>query len=212
MSNLRTGTFGNYYGSFKPESEPLSRSEMEVNVKYIYSYLLSKGWTIQSISALCGNLQAESSINPGRWQSDNVGSTSNGYGLVQWTPATKYFEWCSANGITDYSEMDSNLKRILYELENNIQWIATNSYNFSFKEFSTSTDSPSNLAVAFLLNYERPADQSESVQAYRGSLANSWYTYLSGVTPSSPSNGRTRKRRKFNFILFRRKLWINKIF
>ena len=93
MATLRNGGFGEYYGSLYGESEPLSQSEMEVNATYIYSYLNDMGWTLNSISALLGNLQAESTINPGRWQNENVGSNSNGYGLVQWTPATKYFEW-----------------------------------------------------------------------------------------------------------------------
>lgn len=217
MSNLRKGSFGSYYGSVSGESEPLSESEMKVNAKYIYSFLNNAGWTVNAISALLGNLQAESTINPGRWQSEDVGNVSMGYGLVQWTPSTKYTEWCSEQGLNDPSEMDSNLKRILYELENNIQWIATNSYNFSFKEFSTSEKTVSELAKSFLLNYERPADQSESVQNYRAELGEAWFTFLEGTGPESPSvisKGRKRNR-KYNFTIFqanrRRKEWIRNL-
>ena len=211
MSNLRTGSFGNYYGSYSGESKALNQEQMSVNAHYIFSYLNNEGWSINAISALLGNLQVESSINPGRWQSDNVGNISSGYGLVQWTPSSKYTGWCSDQGLTDPSEMDSNLKRILYELKNNIQWIATNNYDFSFKDFSTSKRSVSDLAKAFLLNYERPADQSESVQTFRAELAESWYSVLQGTEPDSP--GVTKKRRsKYNFLLFqsnrRRTQWI----
>lgn len=215
MSNLRRGTYGNYYGSYIGESEPLTSAEMGVNAQYIYSYLTNKGWTINAICGMLGNIQAESSMNPGRWQSEDVGNSSMGYGLVQWTPATKYIEWANAQSFTDYSEMDSNLARIIYEVENNLQWIATGSYNYSFKEFSTSNLTVSELAVAFLLNYERPADQSASVQAYRSSLAEAWYSTLTGSTPSTPDTpdtpSITRKRKKYNFILFnrrRREQWI----
>ena len=213
MANLRSGSYGSYYGSFYNESSALSNEEQKTNVTYIFNFLSNKGWTKNAISAIVGNMQAESSINPGRWQSENVGSTTNGYGLVQWTPASTYFNWCTAEGYSDPSEMDNNLNRILYELENNLQWYATSSYNISFKEFTKSTETPSYLAKAFLLNYERPKDQSESVQQYRGALADEWYTFLSGANPSEPSNPQTNtKRKKYNFTLFtankRRKTWI----
>ena len=209
MSNLRTGTYGNYYGSYIGESVALTSSQMLLNARYIYSYLIDRGWSLNAICGMLGNLQAESSMNPGRWQSNDVGNTSLGYGLVQWTPSTKYTEWAIAQGFTDYSEMDSNLARIIYEVENNLQWISTDTYDLTFAEFSTSGLSVGELAKAFLLCYERPEDQSESVQTYRASLGEAWYQELTGTTPSQPSN--KAKRKKYNFILFnkrRRELWI----
>lgn len=213
MVNLRIGTYGNYYGSFTGESEILPIGQMSQNAKYIYIALTDKGWTKNSIFAMLGNIQAESSINPGRWQNDSVGNVSLGYGLVQWTPSTKYTNWCTERGYSDPSEMDNNLARILYEVENNLQWIATSTYNFSFKEFTTSTKSIDELAKAFLLCYERPADQSEAVQTYRSTLANNWANTLSGVVPDDPVNPSIskRKKKKFNFVLFnngRRNQWI----
>lgn len=202
MANSRIGSYGNYYGSFFNESEPLTQAEMQVNASYIYSYLYDHGWTIESVSAMLGNMQAESSLNPGRWQSDSVYWESGGYGLVQWTPSTKYIDWCSSMGFNDCSEMDSNLSRIIFEVANKIQWYATDSYNFSFEEFSKSTSSVEYLARAFLLNYERPADQSESVQEYRGQLAISWYEHLSGVdVPDKPLTN-TSKKQNFNWVIF----------
>ena len=186
MASLRTGSKGEYYGSLWGESEPLTTGEMEVNAKYIYSFLYSQGWTLNSICALLGNMQAESSINPGRWQNDSVGNTSLGYSLVQWTPATKYINWCSENDFSDASEMDTALLRIQYEVQNGLQWIATSSYDFSFETFTKSDIDCSELAKAFLLNYERPLDQSTEVQTYRGNNAKNWYNFLQGFTPSKP--------------------------
>lgn len=205
---LRTGIFGDYYGNTYDTSNVLSQSQMEVNALYIYSYLKHEGWTDNSIAALLGNMQAESSINPGRWQSDRVGGDSEGHGysLVQWTPYTKYIDWCSSEGLGDPSEMDSALARIMYEVKNNIQWIGTGNYiGMSFEDFSKSNESITYLATAFLLCYERPLDQSEVVQAYRGSLATSWYIYLTGRTPSDPGGTTSNKKKKFNFILFNKR-------
>ena len=213
MSNLRQGRYGNYYGSFLGESSQLAENMMKTNATYIYSYLTNNGWSINAISAIIGNMQAESSINPGRWQNDNVGSTSNGYGLVQWTPSTNYTEWAEAQGIEDHSTMDANLSRIIYEVENGLQWIRRTGYDISFSEFTKSSQSVSYLAKAFLLCYERPADQSDSVQNYRASISENWYTYLSGETPVNPINPiSTKAKKKYNFLLFnarrRREQWI----
>ena len=211
MSNPRSGQYGMYYGSLYEESEPLTQAHMETNSEYIYKALTAAGWTKQSIAAILGNMQAESTINPGRWQSDLIGNTSGGYSLVQWTPATKYTEWCTGAGYSDPSEMDAAIARILYEVENEIQWIPTGAHDMTFWEFTRNTATPSELAKAFLLNYERPADQSEAVQAYRGSLANSWYSYLTGTNPGTPGTPtKPRKKKKYNFILFGNKPWRNR--
>lgn len=223
MATLRPGNFGNYYGSKYDESEALTTDEMKINALYLYKALNSYGWTLNAIAGILGNMQAESSINPGRWQSDSVGWTSGGYGLVQWTPTTKYIDWCTSQGYSDPSRMDYNISRLIYEVENAIQWYATDSYDFSFKQFTVSTKDCGTLAKAFLLNYERPADQSESVQNYRSSLANNWYSYLSGSTlPDVPepepgtSTTTTTKRRRYNFLVLnankRRKQWTKRQF
>ena len=204
---LRSGVFGDYYGNTYDNSNSLNQSQMEINALYIYSYLKHEGWTENAIAALLGNMQAESSINPGRWQSDRVGGdpTAHGYSLVQWTPYTKYTEWCSSEGFGDPSEMDSALARIMYEVKNNIQWFGTGRYyGMSFLEFATSNLTVSELAIGFLLCYERPLDQSESVQRYRSSLAEAWYKYLTGREPISPG-GKNKKNKKYNFILFNKR-------
>lgn len=110
----------------------------------------------------------------------------HGYGLVQWTPYTKYTEWSPS----DPSLMDNNLLRLLYEVENNIQWIATDEYPFSFKEFTESLDSPYNLAIAFIKNYERPADPNHPI---RGEQAEEWFSYLGGIMPPIPTYKNSKK-------------------
>lgn len=93
--------------------------------------------------------------------------------------------------------MDNNLSRIIYEVANNIQWIATSTYNYSFYEFTQSTDSPYNLGLAFLANYERPADPN---QPQRGTQAQEWFEFLGGVIPPTPVFFKSKKR--FSWVLY----------
>lgn len=182
--SLRTGQFGSYYGNDFNSSNALTQAQMEVNATYIYSYLTSKGWTVNSIAAMLGNMQAESTINPGRWQGNNVGG-GPAYGLVQWDPFSKYTNWATSNGFSDPSEMDSNLARIMYELDQGegYQWITTSSYPISFEEFTTSNKSISYLTTAFLKNYERASvERLEERIEY----ANNWYSFLANKSNFTP--------------------------
>jgi hypothetical protein len=172
----------------------LTNEEMTVNANYIYSFLLSKGWTKNAIAGILGNMQSESSINPNRWQSDNIGNLQGGYGLTQWTPATKLMDWCADRNL-DCTTMDANLARILYEVDLNAQWGANvniGSPPYNFEGFTQSTETPYTLAVNFLWFYERPQVQSVEVQQERGSQAEHWYTVLTGQ-PIDPNQGFTIK-------------------
>lgn len=208
----RTGTHGEYFGSSFDKSGTLTSDQMKVNSKYIYSFLASKGWSTNAVAAMLGNMEAESGLNPGRWQSDSVGNTAAGYGLVQWTPATKYLDWCASEGYSDASEMDSGLNRIIFEAENQLQWIQTEDFSFSFSDFTKSDRNAGELAIAFLLNYERPADQGASVQNYRSELGSKWFEYITENGGSSGGEsgqiGYRRKRKKFKFILFNKRRFL----
>lgn len=196
----RTGQFGTYWGNEYDSSNALSKAKMKVNAEYIYASLTDSGWSLNAICGMLGNMQTESSINPGRWQSNHVGGdpSGHGYGLVQWTPYTKYTNWATSNGYSDPSTMDSNLARINYEVEHHLQWISTTQYPMSFEEFKTSTQDPYTLGLMFLKNYERPANPNQPV---RGKQANEWYEYLSGISPFVPEKEKSR----YKFVLFNRR-------
>ena len=164
------------------ESEPLTLAEMENNVAILWNFFGSSGWSANAVAALAGNMEAESTINPGRWESDIIGNLSGGFGLVQWTPATKFREWVdSTYGNRDYTNGEYQMQRVVWEMNNNTQFYPTSAYPESFPEWSVSTKAPGYLAEAFLINYERPSDQSLSVKAYRAKLANKWYEYITGL-------------------------------
>lgn len=175
------------------ESRHLTETEMQNNAQKVREFGASRGWSLNAIAALCANLEAESSINPGRWEGDNVGVTSAGFGLAQWTPSTKLTNWILETfGNTDYTNGDYQMQRFVYEADNGLQYYQNElypSYNTPalFSDWLTSNESPSRLAKVFLHNYERPGDQSTSVENYRGQLADKWYEFLTGSPPPSGS-------------------------
>lgn len=165
----------------------IGQSGMENNADIILAYCVDSGWSINAISALLGNMQAESGINPCRWENDNVGNLSGGFGLVQWTPATKLINWVYdqyALGFLhndDYTDGDNQLARLQYELENGLQYSPTAQFKESFPEWVVSTKNPGYLAAAFMKNYEKPLKQNWKVQIDRAKNARQWYIYLTGT-------------------------------
>ncbi len=162
-------------GSIYCSNSYLTTKQMTVNAQYILNYLRKKGWTKNAVCGMLGNMQTESTINPGIWQSLKENNLKGGFGLVQWTPATKYTDWADSNNLTR-ANMDSELKRILYEVRENKQFTSTSNYNMTFSQFTQSTKSAYYLACAFLHNYEKPKNASQDET--RGNQATYWYNTL----------------------------------
>ena len=137
----------------------LSESESLQNAQLVANHLIKQGWTKESISALCGNMRHESSINPDMYEYGYNWSEDRGYGLVQWTPRSKYWNWAESKGLNP-RDGNSQLDRIDYEVEQNIQWISTPNYPETYAQFRASTKSMDYLVPAFTWNYERPNAES----------------------------------------------------
>lgn len=133
----------------------LSEDESLQNAQTVVDYFKGKGWTKNALSAMLGNMRHESSINPDMYEYGYSWESDRGYGLVQWTPRSKYWDWAVSNGLSPRLG-DSQLARIQFEVDSNIQWIQTSSYPLSFAQFRNSTQSVSYLTEAFTWNYERP--------------------------------------------------------
>lgn len=162
----------------------LTWAETEGNAYEVYYTLDNLGWTPQAVAAVCGNMQAESQINPGRWEIGKTPFDANaGYGLTQWTPYTKLSDWADQNQLAWIDNGDTQVLRIEYEALNNKQWF----YNvqldryppISFTQFRTSTLSVDNLSDYFLYFYEHPLDPVGQTPVRR---ANSryWYNLFTG--------------------------------
>ena len=159
--------------------------EAQENVLKMLSILAPLGWTINAVAALAGNQYAESGFNPWRWESDTV-NTSRGYGLFQYTPATKYIDSATAAGYTGFQPnypmgsggQDDGTAQLLF-MNNNVDggYITTSAYPLTMQQFRTSTNDPGYLALAWLYNYERPADPAATA-AERSAQARWWYDFL----------------------------------
>lgn len=159
----------------------LTQSEMQSNARLIFKYFTSKGWSVNAISGMLGNMQKESTINPAIWQ--DLTPNTGGYGLVQWTPYTNWSDWATAHGY----EMDDGYGQLEWIDTNTVpssQWIPTAMYPMSFEQFKVSTLTPTELADAFLRNFERP---SVIPQPERGTYAEYWYNWW-GQVPVPPPN------------------------
>lgn len=137
------------------ESRALTQTEMLGNAQEITNYFVTNGYTKNAIVGILANMGWESSCNPGRWQSDIVGNWSGGFGLVQWTPATNYTNWASANGYERTNPMGQ-----LYWIDNltqsSGQWILTSSYPISWNDFKHTVNDIEWCVQAFMYNFERP--------------------------------------------------------
>lgn len=165
----------------------LNQAEMENNAQIIYYYFSARGWTTEAISAMVGNMQAESTVNPALWEGMSPYGSS-GYGLVQWTPYTKFSNWYGTGWETAY---DGELDRIMYELNNGLQWdpargdgeTGSGTFYMTFAQFTTSTLPVATLANQWCYKYEYPATRPQPI---RGQYAEAWYQFFSGLPPVPP--------------------------
>lgn len=158
----------------------LSEAERDSNAFLFFQYFFSRGWSIAAIAGMLGNIQVESGVNPGIWE--NGEEMGGGYGLVQWTPYTKYSQWVGEElpGEDWQNNGDAECARIQWEMENGEQWGANPSAEvpeppITFEEFSKSWLPADTLAEYFLLYYERPANID---QPARGENAIKWFGKL----------------------------------
>lgn len=197
-------TYGNRY---------LSESEKKGNVQECEKYFGS--WSLNARAAMYGNMDLESNINPAIYENLTV-NVNKGYGLTQWTPASKVQNWLRSNG---YSITDGGgqCQRILWELANNQQWIPTIKYPQSFSDFTRSNESVATLTDMWARNYERPYVPTMNLPE-RIKRANKWYEILFGQEPPEPTEpeepdfppeDQMNKRYKSFIILMSRRLYNN---
>ena len=60
----RQGDFGTYWGNTYDSSNACNTEQMKKNAEYLWASLSNQGWTLNAVSAILGNMQSESSINP----------------------------------------------------------------------------------------------------------------------------------------------------
>ena len=170
MSNWHNG-----YQVWLTESQSLDNAQLVAN------FLVGKNWSKKAICAILGNMRHESSVNPNMYEYNYDWSADRGFGLVQWTPRSKYWNWALDNGYSE-SELrdgDAQLDRIDYEVNQGIQWISTPNYPLSYASFRQGDGTLEYLTRAFIWNYERPAlEAGESSTPDRIAFAQKCYDTL----------------------------------
>ena len=161
-----------------------SEANKQTNAVIINDYFHTlNGWTINAVAGMLGNMELESYINPAQTQIGyGLYDVYGGFGLVQWTPRTKYSDWAGADWETNY---DKQLERIKSEWLYNTdgQWIPTSTDGYmTFDQFAHSTNAPGDLAMTFERSYER----GTPFESQRRANAEKWYTYLTGSPPPPP--------------------------
>ena len=150
----------------------LKQHEMLVNARYIYKYLSDNGWVPNAIYAVLGNMEKESTINPGLVERGGSG----GYGLTQWTPPTKLTNWL---GNKEKSDIDNQLSRLVYEANNEEQWDSSlckpGHPAMTFAQFTKNPNSCSVLAEYFCRCYENPEKVDDKILE-RQNRAKKWST------------------------------------
>lgn len=165
----------NFYAS----NRDLTTAEMQNNAAIIYDTFTAEGWTPNAVCAMLGNMQLESTINPGRWEN----GAGPGFGLTQWTPASKLQDYIRATfGSTEYDNGYYQMARIRYEVEHpGVQWLTTTAFPLTFPQFTKSTESLRYLVETFERNYERGTPLIDTRTRY----AQYWWDYLTGRPPVS---------------------------
>lgn len=205
------------------ENRALTQAEMENNANIIIDYYRSINIADETIAAILGNMQAESTISPVRTEAGGGG----GYGLVQWTPQSVLENHCSILGLSPYTSGDVQLQVITAEVEGNPgsvnKWYTTEAFIRNYYNSGATSDmigvtgseflsnamqwTPDKLAIMFMAGYERPTyDPDGNHYDFRMAKALEWFTYMGGIIPP----GQTNKKKSYNFVLFNSRRRIKK--
>jgi len=167
------------------------------NEQKIWNYLMDKLGNAYGVAGLMGNLYAESALNPQNLQNsyesklgytdatytaavDNGSYTnfvgdSAGYGLAQWTYSTRkagLLSYAQGKG-KSVGDLEMQLEYLMKEMQEGYASVLTTLKN------AATVLAASN---AVLTKYERPADQSTSVQTKRAGYGQTYYDKYAGGT------------------------------
>lgn len=178
-------------------------TEQQNNAQFIAKVFMSAGCTLAGAAGAIGNFESEAGLYPCRVQGDYdypfeaselyarqvmSGAISEkqwmydgrGWGLPQFT------YWSLKKGFLDYCKAHGTyIWKIEAQCAYMIQLFKTE-YASLWQTLCT-TSSARAAAVAVMLQFERPADQSMSAQNYRSNLADKWLGWLTanGTEPET---------------------------
>lgn len=194
------------YSDIGPSSGTSSSYQI-YNAEKIYAIFAAEGWTVNAISAMLGNMNYESNLNPARVYKvggfPNQGATladisntnaenhpDEAYGLVQWKgrgevdPDNNQLVGYAIRYNTEWYDGDIQMQRLLWEYHDNKKFHpkTINGVLWTWDKFVSSTESPETLAMVWMHCYEG----TDSVRNIRRENARKWYDYFEGVVPPEP--------------------------
>lgn len=175
---------------------------MATNEQIVYDFLLSKFNNPYAAAGVAGNIQAESNFNSINLQNTyekslnftdasytaavdsntykNFVSDKAGYGLVQFT------YWSRKEALLKYAK-ECKVSIGNLDMQLNFIWKELNSNYKKLVEFLTTAKSVKDASDAFMLQYEKPADQSAAAQTKRASYGLAIYKkYNPGKEETKP--------------------------
>jgi hypothetical protein len=156
--------------------------QFTANSRGVWRALRSAGWNQAAAAGIMGNIQYESGFSPTIIQGGSHGSPeeagSRGYGLVQWTPATKIARMLHGRPPT----VGNEIAALTGELRGG--------YGGLVHQLQASK-SPVAAAMAFLHGFERPANPN---QPQRGLAATAWFNRFARASGAFDVGGVARGR------------------
>lgn len=159
--------------------------------KIIWNFLKGKGLNDYAVAGIMGNLYAESALQASNLQNtyekklgytdaaytaavdsgkyNNFVRDSAGYGLAQWT------FWSRKEGLLNYAKKTG---KSIGDTTMQLEFLWTEMQSSTYKKMMTTLKSATSVRQAsdvFLLDFERPANQSESVKVKRAEYGMSYY-------------------------------------
>lgn len=158
----------------------LTEAERQNNALLIYSQYY-KIMTLEALCGILGNMDRESTLNPGLYDSASGGTN----GLIGWHPPTNLISWCSQQG---YDWYNGDAQCAFINIENSYQagtpeavWYSRNGYNYTWEQFKQLTN-VEEATRAFERQREVSGDYPNNMQI-RIDNANYWYNYLINEQP-----------------------------
>ena len=139
----------------------LTIAQQQNNADMFYQQMSAYGFSDAACAAIWSNILFESGGNPMAWE---TGSDSNGFGLTQWTPATKIRNWAAVNNLNP-DDGNVQCQRLYNEFLHPgsgspfEQYYPTQNFPESAAQFMQAyinTHSIEYWSEAFTRNYERP--------------------------------------------------------
>ncbi len=137
------------------------------NLQQIFNYFAANGYTTQQAAGITGNIYAESHGDPEIWEGDGKDyqipptpdSTQLGWGITQWTPASKILNYAQTTGQPAYE-----LSTQVAFLWNQLNGTSPNNSEKPAGDMVKKTSTIDEAALAFMQYYERPANDGPTSQ------------------------------------------------